>query len=233
MRPESPSYQGHRLLHAIHRRRNRAHVDRISREILDNWDQPAFRERFRRFWDPFPSEEAFKFLNLDLWFREAVFRYLFLGVPNLGTGLQVLDLGAGTGYFLVVCRHFGHHVLGIDVSDEPLYNECFEYFGLPRVEHRIEPMQPLPEFANRFDLITAFMTCFNWHEDLRPWGAEPWRFFLKEIRDRLTEDGQAVLKLNLNPKTGEYYSAEVRRTIKGCGFFRARFFLDYVFLAAS
>lgn len=232
MGPQSVSYQLDRVQHAIRRRRLKDRVDRASREILETWDQRGFIERFRPFWNPFPSDEACKFLNLDLWFREAVFRYHLIGMADVGQGLRVLDLGAGTGYFLIVCRHFGHQVLGLDVADEPLYNACIEFFGLPRVEHRIEPMQPLPEFETSFDLITAFMTCFNWYEDYRPWGAAEWEFFLKDIRSRLTDGGRAVFKLNLNPQTGEYYSSEVRRAIRGCEYFRSRFLLDYIFLSA-
>jgi SAM-dependent methyltransferase len=220
------------VLHALQRRRYAAQVDRVYREIVAGWDQRGFVERFRRFWDPFPSDEAHKFLNLELWFREAVFRYFVSGAPQMGRDLRVLDLGAGTGYFLLVCRHFGHDVLGLDVADEPLYNECFHFFGLPRVEHRIEPMQPLPELPDRFDLVTAFMTCFNWYEDHRPWDVEAWTFFLNDVRSRLSDRGRAVFKLNLNPQTGEYYSAEVRRAIASSRLFRAQFFLDYVFLSS-
>ncbi len=143
---------------------------------------------------------------------------------------DVLDLGAGTGYFLLVCRHMGHEVLGLDLDAEPLYNECFDFFNLPRQIHRIEPMKPLADLPDRFDLVTAFMTTFHWYEDETPWPAEPWRYFLEDLRPRLSDRGRLVIKFNLNPRTGEFYSAEVRRTIKQCRLFRAKFSMDYAFL---
>jgi SAM-dependent methyltransferase len=209
-----------------------ARVDRIYREIVEDLDQPAFIERFRAHWDPFPSLGPEKFLDLNVWLREAVHRYLLLGVDKMGPNRRVLDLGSGTGYFLLVCRHMGHDVLGIDLDTEPIYNQCFEFFGLPRAVHRIEPMRSLIPLPHPFELVTAFMTTFHWYEDETPWPAEPWRFFLKDVRGRLSKRGRMVIKFNLNPKTGEFYSADVRRAITQCRQFRAKFSMDYAYLDA-
>lgn len=232
MRPENLRYQFDRTVHAIRRRRMAPAVDRIYREIIDGWDRQAFVERFRSRWNPFPSLGAEKFLDLDIWLREAVHRYFLLGVDGLGPDLGVLDLGSGTGYFLLVCRHMGHEVLGLDLDAEPLYSQCFDFFDLPRAVHRIEPMKPLVDLPDRFDLVTAFMTTFHWHEDKTPWPAEPWRYFLEDLRPRLTDRGRLVIKFNLNPRSGEFYSTEVRRAIKQCPVFRAKFSMDYAFLDA-
>jgi SAM-dependent methyltransferase len=232
MRPENLGYQFDRTVQAIRRRRLAPVVDRIYREIVDSVDRQAFIERFRSRWNPFPSLGAEKFLDLDVWLREAVYRYFFLGVDAMGPGLRVLDLGAGTGYFLLVCRHFGHEVLGLDLDAEPLYNEAFQFFDLPRVVHRIQPLQPLADLPGRFDLVTAFMTTFHWYEDETPWPAEPWRYFLEDLRPRLSDGGRLAIKFNLNPRSGEFYSAEVRQAIKQCRLFRVKFFMDHAFLDA-
>src|SRR5205814_10039382 len=38
--------------------------------------------------------------------------------------LRILDLGCGAGYFLYVCRFFGHEALGLDTDEEPLFREA-------------------------------------------------------------------------------------------------------------
>lgn len=232
MSPGSFRCQWHRLRHAVRRRLLARRIDVLYHQILETWDRQAFTDRFRPYWDPFPGLGAGKFLDLNVWFREALFRYSLIGVDRMGPGLRVLDIGAGTAYFLVVCRHFGHEVLGLDLDDEPLYNECFDFFGLPRVIHRIEPLERLPDSLGRADLITAFMTNFNELPDGSPWGVEPWRFFLDDLCDHLNDRGRFVIKFNQNSRTGEYYCPSVARAIRSHRRFRAKFSMDYACLQA-
>ena len=232
MKVDDRRYQFDRMRYALQRRRRAAEVDRLYREIVSSWDQPAFRERFRGYWNPFPSTKPAKFLDLETWFREAVFRALWCGVEALPAKSRLLDLGAGTGYFLVVARHLGHDVLGLDVDDEPLYRECFDYFGLPRVTQAIEPFQPLPESLGGFDLITAFMTCFDERPDGSQWGVDEWLFLLRDLRNRLNAGGRIVIRFNLNQQTREFYSDEVRRAVRSLDCFRSRFFFDSLTLTA-
>ena len=37
--------------------------------------------------------------------------------------LRILDLGCGAGYFLYVCRFFGHEGIGVDTDEEPLFRD--------------------------------------------------------------------------------------------------------------
>jgi SAM-dependent methyltransferase len=232
MRPDDWNYRLQERLYRLQRRRIAVRVERLYRELLDTWDQSAFRERMRPFWNPFPDTGPAKFLDLNVWFREAIFRYVWTGVPRLGGPLRVLDLGAGTGYFMLICRHMKHEVLGLDLDTEPLYNECFDFFKLPRVVHCIRPLERLPDLPGPFDLITAFMTCFDVHDDGSPWGGQSWQFLLGDLRQVLALGGRVIIRFNANPKTGEFYSREVRRTMEQCVGFRARFFLHYAFLQA-
>lgn len=232
MRPDDWIYQLHKQIYRLRRRRIAGRVDRLYQEIVAGLDHAAFAERFRRFWNPFPDVGPAKFLDLNVWFREAIYRYFLTGVPEHGRNLRVLDLGSGTGYFSVVCRHQGHEALGLDLDHEPLYNECFDFFALPRIVHRIEPGRPLPELPGRFDVVTAFMTCFNWYDDGRAWGGEEWTYFLGDLRGRLADGGRVIVRFNVHPPTGEFYSADVRRAIVACRGYRAKFFLHYVFLSA-
>lgn len=232
MGPHGIRYQTDRMIHAWKRRRLAGRVNQIYNEIINTWDQQEFVERFRVFWNPFPTIESHKFLDLDTWLREAVFRYLLLEIPS-DRHLSVLDIGAGTGYFLVVCRAMGHEVMGLDVADDALYNECFKFFDLPRVEHRIEPQQKLPELSRSFDIITAFMTAFNEKADGDPWPADAWEFLLDDLCDRMCPEGRLIIKFNLNRRTNEFYGDETRQSLRTHAGFRTRFFLDYALLTVK
>jgi SAM-dependent methyltransferase len=74
---------------------------------------------------------------------------------------QILDLGCGGGFFLFICRHYGHSVTGLDLDEFPLLRELTGLLQVPRVNWTIEPFQSLPDFGQKFDLITAFSTRFN------------------------------------------------------------------------
>jgi SAM-dependent methyltransferase len=232
MGPTSLRYQLARTRHAVRRRLWAGKINQVYGDLVAGLDQAGFIERFRSYWSPFPTIKASKFLDLEVWLREAVFRALLLGLDQAPGKLRVFDLGAGAGYFLLVSRHLGHDVLGLDLDGEPLYNECFDFFGLPRLIQRIDPMTALPELPWPPDLVTAFMTSFNEYDDGRPWEAEPWRFFLEDLRSRLPAGGRGVIKFNLNPKTDQFYSPDLCRAIRSSRGFHARFTMDYLFLVA-
>src|SRR6266545_1199053 len=63
--------------------------------------------------------------------------------------LDILDLGCGAGYFLYLCRLFGHDGLGFDTDEEPFFRGTTKFFNVRRVIGRIEPQTPLPDFANQ------------------------------------------------------------------------------------
>ncbi|MCO6458215.1 MAG: methyltransferase domain-containing protein [Pirellulaceae bacterium] len=231
MKPSSLRYRFDHVVHAWRRRRTRGRIERLYRELVATWDQAAFRQQFRDLWDPFETVLPAKFLNLEVWLREAIFRYQLLALPD-GRPLRVLDIGAGTGYFLLVCRHQGHQVLGLDLPGEPLYDRCFEFFALPRIEHRIEPGQPLPDTGPPLDLVTAYMTCFNYDARQQPWDVPPWQALLRDLRGRLRQGGRVVLKFNLEPGGLQFCSPAVTRALTQAPGFRCRYFLDYALLKA-
>ena len=117
---------------------------------------------------------------------------------------DVLDLGCGGGFFLVVCRQLGARVLGFDLDKDQVLNEMIRLFGLRRVAGRIRAFVKLPDFGHRFDLITAFMICFNFPPKGSYWGTREWDFFLHDMADHLTDDGRLLLSLNKQPDGKEY-----------------------------
>jgi|CXWL01.1.fsa_nt_gi SAM-dependent methyltransferase len=233
MKPSDLTYRLHRYLYGYQRYRLRPETARLYEQIVAKIDQPAFIERFRKYWDPFPSNKAPKFLELNYWFQDSVAQYLWAKIGDDGRKLRVLDIGSGCGYFLVVCRHLGHEVMGLDLDEEALYRDSFDFFGLERMIHRIEPGHPLPPLPRKMDVISAYLTCFNHLPDGSPWSAEGWRFFLDDIRGRLADHGRVIIRFNLNHKTGEFYSRAVEKEIRGLAGFQAKFFLDYALLSTT
>jgi SAM-dependent methyltransferase len=232
-RPESIVYRLHSLRHALNWRRQRARVEEIFQRTLLSVDRRAFADALRPYWSPVPTNGPEKYLDVNVWLRQAAFRYLQTRLPAAPAGRRVLDLGSGPGYFPLVCRGEGHHPLALDLDDEPLYGELVRFFGLPRHVHRIEPMRPLPDLGAPFDAITAFRTCFNVKADGRPWETEEWAFFLSDLRQRLEPGGEVVLCFNVNRATGEFYSSPVARLFTTRRDFDARLFFEYAFLKAK
>jgi SAM-dependent methyltransferase len=67
--------------------------------------------------------------------------------------LEILDLGCGAGYFLYLCRLFGHEGLGLDTDDEPFFRGTTKLLGVRREIARIKPERnssSLPDIASVF-----------------------------------------------------------------------------------
>jgi len=143
-----------------------------------------------------------RYLDTSYYLRLSVSRALALGLDD-GTPRRVLDIGCGAGLFLLVCRHLGHSVQGLDLDWIAIFNESVERFGIPRVTHEIRPFEPLPTFDGApFDLITAFAAKFERYDTppgaaIEIWGEPEWAYFLNEIRQRLVPGGRFHVKLNV------------------------------------
>jgi SAM-dependent methyltransferase len=150
-----------------------------------------------------------KYLDAPAWIENAVERAVAEGL-HTSKPLSILDLGCGVPYFLLVARHFGHDVVGLDLDDNRMFNELTRLFQIQRYEHRIVPLGPLPEFGRKFDLITSYMTFFYYYHSegpARSWSADEWSFFFQEIRRVLAPGG--VLRVHLNPG-GSYLPPDER-----------------------
>jgi cyclopropane fatty-acyl-phospholipid synthase-like methyltransferase len=110
--------------------------------------------------------------------------------------LRILDIGCGAGYFLYALKRKGHDVLGIDLPDNPMYNDIIKLIEVSRVAHRVLKFQPLPDLGSKFDRITAFSICFDlhWREDV--WGCNEWKYFLDDCSSRLNPGGRIFLNFN-------------------------------------
>ena len=174
-------------------------------------------ERIRVKYDvPGEKVKAAKYLDISEWMPTNVKRARDIGIRRAPPGLRVLDIGSGAGWFLFIVKCLGHEPLGLDIDVNPIYRETFPLLGLPRVVHRIESYQPLPNLGAPFDLIAAHMTCFNIRADGTHWGPEEWGFFLSDLGKRLTPTGRVHLDLNPAPD-GSHMAPELRRFFLQCG----------------
>lgn len=165
--------------------------------------------------------------------REAVTRVLVHGLDRLPKGACVCDLGCGSGYFMLACKHFGLEAVGVDLDRDPMYNEMIDYLGLERTVHSIEPngvMPPLPRAP--FHAVTAFMTCFNRYSDGRPWELPEWSFFAKDLHSQLVPSGRIIIKFNRNRKTAQAYPPSVRNIYQELSMFKSKVFSDVLDLEA-
>ena len=174
-----------------------AQIDRSElKRILDTYT-PGDRSTWKKYLDPVK------------WLTRSVQQARKLGLV-LSPPRDVLDLGCGAGYFLFVLKQIGARVLGLDLDHDPIFNDMVRLFAIERVGYAITRGVRLPDFGGRkFDLITAWMICFNNHDnDETIWVTKDWNFLLDDLADRLTPDGRIVLSLNPQ-RDGKFYSREI------------------------
>lgn len=169
---------------------DRAELQRIRAQYSEAGDRPDV------FWTKYLDVEKWLALNI----RYANEYQLIAHPPR-----DVLDLGCGGGYFLVVCRHLGARVVGIDLNKDLVLNEMIAAFHLKRVVWHIRAFVTLPKFRQKFDLITAFMICFNFPTNRPAWGVAEWDFFLNDLIGRLKTGGRVILGLNRDLVDGTLY----------------------------
>src|SRR5687768_10588889 len=107
-----------RLMSIVRARMYRLRINRVSTQVLHAIDREEFDRQFRD--DPKLISRAgrgsSKFINLERWIRENTERYFRYGFFKTRPGGRVLDIGCGSGFFLLVCRHFGLEAVGLDME---------------------------------------------------------------------------------------------------------------------
>jgi SAM-dependent methyltransferase len=150
--------------------------------------------------------------------------------------LQILDLGCGAGYFLYLCRLFGHEGLGIDTGEDPFFGGTTQFLGVHRVIARITAQTPLPDLGKRFDLVTGHRVCFHWiacaeNSERLEWTPADWEFFINDIRTRfLKPRGRLLLDMNPRPNGSPFFTEELRVFFESQG---ARIFRSKALFAAA
>jgi SAM-dependent methyltransferase len=149
---------------------------------------------------------AAKYTNHRLWLWRSAHRAARLGLHNQNP-LRILDIGTGPGYFMAIAKALGHECIGMDCPEtllspleQDVYSRLLDSLRCRSavVRYLIEPFKPLPEMFSGFDLITAFMVCFNNHRTHAEWGLPEWKFFIENAQARLRPGGVLFMLLNDN-----------------------------------
>jgi SAM-dependent methyltransferase len=176
--------------------------------IIETIDGPDFQQIRQRYGVEDPGEDWPKYLDLDRWIDINIRRIREIEL-DLTRPKRILDLGCGAGYFLHIAQLLGHKGLGLDVDYVPMFAEITRLLGVRRVISQIEPFTPLPDLEGKFDLITAFMICFNNHKQPNLWEVPEWEFFLDDLAKYLAPRGRVWLELN-REYDGTFYTPELR-----------------------
>jgi SAM-dependent methyltransferase len=140
----------------------------------------------------------FKFLDVKTFLPTTMARAHRIGLTT-SSGLDILDIGTGAGYFPVVCKYYGHRAMAIDRDGNPVFEDVTRWLDVDRRSCEIHAFEPIPDLGRAFDLVTAFMVNFDRYEppEYRPWGPSEWEFFLTDVaRRHLKDGGRLVLLLN-------------------------------------
>ncbi len=164
--------------------------------LLAGIDAQRLHDLQERYGEACPPPGYSKYLNVRKWLALSLYHAYRLGLDR-SAPRTVLDIGTGCGYFPYVCGQFSHAAQALDLDTVPMYNGMIDLLNVDRRIWRVNAHQPLPDLGRRFDVVTAFMTCFNRHPDDRPWGQEEWIYFLRDVgHNQLAPGGRVLLSLN-------------------------------------
>jgi len=179
-----------------------------TKRVIETIDPVAFEQIRQRYAVENPGEHWPKYLDLDRWIDINVRRIREIEL-DLARRKRILDLGCGAGYFLYIAQLLGHSGLGLDVDYVPMFADITRLLGVRRVIQRIQAFEPLPDLGAKFNLVTAFMICFNNHKQADLWGVAEWEFFLDDLARHLAPRGRVWLELN-REYDGTFYTPELR-----------------------
>ena len=179
-----------------------------TKRVIETIDPAAFEQIRRRYAVEDPGEHWPKYLDLQVKEHRPVAQIREIEL-DLARRRHILDLGCGAGYFLYIAQLLGHSGIGLDVDFVPMFSDVTRLLGVRRVIQRIRAFDPLPDLGAKFDLVTAFMTCFNNHKQANLWGVAEWDFFLDDLGRHLAPRGRVWLELN-REYDGTFYTPELK-----------------------
>jgi SAM-dependent methyltransferase len=176
--------------------------------VIETIDPRRFEQIHQRYAVADPGADWPKYLDLKRWIAVNIRRIRQLEL-DLARPKRILDLGCGAGYFLYIAQLLGHSGVGLDMDRLPMFREITHLLDVRRVVQQILAFRPLPSFGQKFDVITAFMICFNNHKMPGLWGVPEWDFFLDDLAKHLKPRGRVWLELN-QEYDGTFYTPELK-----------------------
>jgi len=185
------------------------------KRVIETIDPAGFEQIRQRYAVANPGADWPKYLDLERWIEINIRRIRELEL-DLSRPKRILDLGCGAGYFLYIAQLLGHSGLGLDMDRLAMFREITRLLGVHRVVQRIDAFRALPDFGRKFNLITAFMICFNNHKMPGLWKVPEWEFFLHDLAKHLTPRGRVWLELN-QEYDGTFYTPELKEFFQNRG----------------
>jgi len=179
-----------------------------TQRVIETIDPARFAQIRRRYAVADPGADWPKYVDLERWIGVNIRRIRQLEL-DLSRPKRILDLGCGAGYFLYIAQLLGHSGVGLDMDRLPMFREITRLLGVRRVVQRIQAFRPLPNFGQKFDVISAFMICFNNHKMPGLWGVPEWESFLDDLGKYLRPRGRIWLELN-QEYDGTFYTPELK-----------------------
>jgi len=186
-----------------------------TKRVIETIDPVRFGQIRERYAVADPGADWPKYLDLERWIGINIRRIQEVEL-DLSRPKRILDLGCGAGYFLYIAQLLGHTGVGLDMDRLSMFRDVTRLLGVRRVVQQIRPFHPLPDFGQKFDLITAFMICFNNHKMPDLWKLAEWEFFLDDLARHLTPRGRVWLELN-QEYDGTFYTAELKEFFESRG----------------
>jgi SAM-dependent methyltransferase len=166
-----------------------------TKRVIETIDPVEFEKIRQRYTVADPGADWPKYLNLDHWIGVNIRRIRQVEL-DVARPKSILDLGCGAGYFLYIAQLLGHSGVGLDMDRLPMFREITRLLDVRRVVQQIQAFRPLPSLGQKFDVITAFMICFNNHKMPGLWAVPEWEFFLDDLAKHLKPRGRVWFELN-------------------------------------
>jgi hypothetical protein len=184
--------------------------------IMERIDTNLFRTIQEKYRKIAPNENYTKYVNISDCLKRNLKSAYRLNLHK-SKPLNILDFGAGAGYFCFVCNYFGHNVMAMDVGKSPVFDELIQLLGINRKIGAIEAFKKLPKFDTDFDLITAFYVPFNRASNPdEVWRVEEWKFLLEDFANNLLKENGQIFFFLHTENDGKHYDKIL-----------LQFFLDY------
>ena len=185
---------------------NQRFSKQLNHEVLSAVSQPSVSATSVK------SAEKY-YIDLSFWLFENLLRAFNLNLHR-EKSMRILDLGCGPGYFIYIANYFGHHAEGLDLDSNELYNFMMQHLKIKRHAQAINAFQKLSmPLSKKYDLVTAFMICFDKHGTDASWGVEEWVFFITDIQNNLLASKSRLI-LGLNPESNLEKRSSVNLLLK-------------------
>jgi 2-polyprenyl-3-methyl-5-hydroxy-6-metoxy-1,4-benzoquinol methylase len=121
--------------------------------------------------------------------------------------MDILDIGAGGGFFCYAASLYGHGVTALERPPEDhrepriRFASLLAFFGIPCSDQKVKSQAALVGDdalrGKRFDLVTAFAIMFNVESTGAYWTTDDYLYFFNDLRENILKPGGRVcLKFN-------------------------------------